>query len=156
MLLETLGGLGGILMMWWTACAVTEAAVGKVAVTLPNPMIFDGQLAAVEDEMRNMGRPRLRAVRDGSVWRLVEGSHRVRAAIRLGIGIELVEVSTTETISDHDWPSLTQDGIELRGRDATAADLLESSTRWAELEVPARRIRVRRQGWPVATPGWLF
>lgn len=57
-------------------------------------------LDAVADQMQTLGAPAIRAIWSecyGS-WMAVEGCHRVRAAKRLGLTPEIIDISNDETV----------------------------------------------------------
>lgn len=58
-------------------------------IALPHAHFDPQHLAEVTAAMAELGAPTLRAVDMGSYVQLLEGSHRARAALALGLGIEL-------------------------------------------------------------------
>ena len=99
-------GLAAAPLIAHAAVRLTET----VYVVAPNSPRDAAHLATVRDDMRRLGRPRLRAVReprrkriDGHpTWRLLEGSHRAHVALRARIPVQLVEVGADEIV-DVDW-----------------------------------------------------
>ena len=145
----------GMGLTWLLASRALEYAVGTVPVSMPNPVVSPDRLRRVTADMRSMGPPVLRAVREGETWHLVEGSHRVKAAQALGLPVELVEISTADPVPDHDWPAVPE-VAHMRGPAATAGELLASASRWGSCELSARRVSIRCAGSGRAIPAWLL
>lgn len=100
--------------------------LGTVKLTVPNPVEPD-RYAAVLEAMRGIGSPNLRAVRVGpDAWCCIEGSHRVAAALELGLPIHIIEISPDTLITEHDAGDVQPDGswIEHEGP-VTAGSLCE-------------------------------
>lgn len=55
-------------------------------------------LAEVMTTMRETGAPSIRAFWTGEVWRAVEGSHRIAAAIELGLEINIIAITEYDEI----------------------------------------------------------
>ncbi|WP_338666254.1 hypothetical protein VQH23_26515 (plasmid) [Pararoseomonas sp. SCSIO 73927] len=142
-----------MLAAWAALIAAAGWASGRVRVVVPCPTVSPRRLAAVVEDMRRLGPPRLRGMRSGGAWLLVEGSHRVEAARVLGLPITVEEIGPEAPCWGHDWPEIEGDARRRDG--APAGALLESATRWREVSVPARRVWARRLRWPGVLPGWL-
>lgn len=52
----------------------------------------EDHLQYVIEEMRRRGAPRIRAYFDGEVWHAREGTHRLRAALKLGLAPVMVSI----------------------------------------------------------------
>ena len=63
-------------------------------------------LAEVMAEMETLGSPKIRAVFCGDHYKAIEGSHRVAAAHKLGIEVEIIEMEMSDVITDHDIDDL--------------------------------------------------
>jgi hypothetical protein len=71
--------------------------------------ICDGKLEAVLAEMAVLGSPKIRVVDCGDYYQSLEGSHRIAAAHKLGIDLDLVVLNQEDLVlSDSlDWQDLT-------------------------------------------------
>ena len=65
---------------------------------------YDAQhLSDVTAEMRTLGAPTIRAVHlDGDLWLALEGCHRIRAALTLGLTPDLIEMEYSNTTTTVD------------------------------------------------------
>jgi hypothetical protein len=77
---------------------------GVLVVRLFPPNEADPEhLAEVVRDLRRLGSPVLRAVRVPGGWALLEGSHRVVAAKKLGVSVTLRTTDPAVVVADHGW-----------------------------------------------------
>lgn len=71
-------------------------------IILPHAEFDADHLAAIIKEMKIMGAPTIKAVDCGEYFVALEGSHRIRAAIELGLSVEIDEVEYSEIATTDD------------------------------------------------------
>lgn len=79
----------------------------------------EAKVLAVMDEMRNLGAPKIRVVDMGDHYQAIEGCHRIEAASRLGLELDLEILDAEEIVS--------ADSLDLQDlrKDATAGEIAE-------------------------------
>jgi len=93
-----------------------------IEVTLLHPHFDANHLAAVTEEMRTMGAPKVKAVWQPGwgVWVALEGCHRLRAAHALGLTPEFDEVEYSD--QDMQDPAL---GLDFDVVGVSVADVVD-------------------------------
>ena len=90
-------------------------------------------LAEVVEEMRTMGAPTLRAVEiDGEIY-LLEGCHRVRAAVELGLPVTLEMLEYDPETDGDTLPEDFADGIQ--GSEATMAECIAAPLHGRDIDI---------------------
>lgn len=94
-------------------------------VYAPNKTDAD-KLSEVKSQMSVLGSPQIRAYWTGDAWQAIEGSHRIAAAVELGLPVEIVEVGHDDVIpaGEHDYDG----GYD----EMTVAQLIEAYYSWPE------------------------
>lgn len=68
-------------------------------IILPHTKFDAAHLEAVKAEMLTLGAPTIKAVDCGEFFVALEGSHRIRAALALGLTPEIETVEYSETVT---------------------------------------------------------
>jgi hypothetical protein len=90
--------------------AAAPAMLNKQAGMLfvaPNP-VDKAKLLEVQEEMKKLGAPKLRAYFDGEKYIGIEGSHRAAAAKNLGLIPEIQEVNLKQWAMPHDFTDIKE------------------------------------------------
>jgi len=87
-----------------------EIGISPMRIVLPHSNFDADKLAAVTAEMQALGAPTIKAVNCGEYFVALEGSHRIRAALALGLTPEIEEVEYSEMMTtDEIVPGSYQD-----------------------------------------------
>ncbi len=87
-----------------------DSILGEIGIRAPNECDPD-HLEQVMSEMRRLGAPHIRAIRDDECWIALEGSHRIAAASALGLPVHIVAMRPTDPVWNHDMLEADEDGV---------------------------------------------
>ncbi len=95
-------------------------------ISLYHTHYSEQHLADVTEQMRTLGAPQIRAIWSEvyGIWMAVEGCHRLRAAVALGLTPEIIDISSDETTTVQD----DGDDVEVSVADL-AAELTDAAPR---------------------------
>ena len=82
-------------------------------IILPHAHYDFPHLAKVTDEMRSLGAPVVKAVwmEVYDAWVALEGSHRIRAALALGLVPQIEEIEWSDTVTTEDVAQESYDDV---------------------------------------------